>query len=95
MIKKAGKKDFTSGLDRLIQKTTVSDETEEIGEVEETGEEGKKKKTPAGEKERQITITIPPNLKRTIKKYCANNEITIKDLFINSVTRYMKVDDGI
>ena len=95
MVKK-GKKDFTSGLDRLIQKTTVSEEVEEAGEIGEAGEAGENGKAgkKSGEKERQITITIPQNLKRTIKKYCAANEITIKELFINSVTRYMKVDEN-
>jgi len=80
------KKDFTTGLDRLIQKTTVSEETV-VMETEPSPEPEKK------EKERQITITIPPSLKRTIKKYCANNDITIKELFINSVNTYMKAEE--
>ena len=85
MVKKV-KKDFTSGLDMLIQKTTVSDEPEmtknEVSPVRES--KGEK------EVEKQITLAIPANLKRSIKRFCAENDITIKDLFIRSVNRYMK-----
>ena len=94
-MKKTGKKDFMSGLDRLIQSSAVNEKPEQETEVTEiettpTPEPEKRKKEPAAEKERQITITIPPSLKKTIKKYCANNDITIKELFIRSVSRYMK-----
>jgi len=85
MVKKA-KKDFTSGLDMLIQKTTVSDEPGTTkGEVREESKGGK-------EIGKQITITIPSSLKREIKIYCADNDISVKDLIIRSVKRYMKVD---
>jgi len=90
MVKK-GNKNFKSGLDAIIQSTAVTEEPE-LNEVKGTdatagtkGTSGKEAK----EKEKQITITIPASLKRSIKKFCANNEITIKDLFINSVNRYM------
>jgi len=85
MVKKV-KKDFTSGLDMLIQKTTVSDEPEitkiEVSQARES--KGEK------EAEKQITITIPASMKRSMKRFCAENDITIKDLFIRSVNRYMK-----
>ena len=84
MVKK-GKKDFTSGLDMLIQKTTASDEPEATkDEVREESKGGK-------ETEKQITITIPSSLKREIKMYCADNDISVKDLIILSVKRYMWV----
>ena len=83
---KAVKKSFKSGLDAIIQNTAVSEEPETIIDVKE------KRITDVKEKEKQITITIPVSLKKDIKKYCANNEITIKELFINSVNRYMKED---
>jgi len=93
MVKK-GKKDFTSGLDILIQKTTVGDEPEIIIEpIEETKPKKEKQEKGGKERERQITITIPVSLKRTIKKYCAANDMTIKDLFMNSVSKYMKTDE--
>jgi hypothetical protein len=91
MVKKSGKS-FKSGLDMLIQKTTVSEEPEisvELKEVKPTVTE--KESATEKEKEKQITITIPISLKRDIKKYCVNNEITIKDLFINSVNKYMNL----
>ena len=88
MVKRA-KKDFTSGLDILIQKTTVGEEPEMIAEPKPKKE---KQEKAAKERERQITITIPVSLKRTIKKYCAANDLTIKDLFMNSVNRYMQTD---
>ena len=70
----------------LIQKTTVSDEPEATkGVVREESKGGK-------EKEKQITITIPSSLKREIKMYCADNDISVKDLIIRSVKRYMKGD---
>jgi len=85
MVKK-GKKDFTSGLDMLIQKTTVSDDPEATeGEVREESKGGK-------ETEKQLTITMPSSLRREIKMYCADNDISVKDLIIRSVKRYMKVD---
>ena len=82
MVKK-GKKDFTSGLDMLIQNTTISDEPE-ITKDKVRESKGEK------EVEKQITLTIPANLKRSIKSFCAENDITIKDLFIRSVNKYMK-----
>jgi len=82
MVKK-GKKDFTSGLDMLIQNTTISDEPE-ITKDKVRESKGEK------EVEKQITLTIPASLKRSIKSFCAENDITIKDLFIRSVNRYMK-----
>jgi len=85
MVKK-GKKDFTTGLDILIQKTTVSDEPEATKEVVREESKGGK------ETEKQLTITIPSSLKREIKMYCADNDISVKDLIIRSVKRYMKGD---
>jgi hypothetical protein len=111
MTKKTGKKDFMSGLDRLIQNTTETppqpspqgreEEASQQPTIEardetttqpthEVREPEKRKKEAVVEKEKQITITIPPGLKRSIKKYCAVNDITIKELFIRSVGRYMK-----
>ena len=98
MVKK-GKKDFKSGLDVLIQKTTEREDLE-IFENEEKeikgGKDFKESKDGKGAKakERQITITIPDNLKRSVKKYCAAHDITIKDLVINSVNKYMKDNGG-
>jgi len=90
---KRGKKDFTSGLDMLIQKTTETTEepeiiAEPITEIQPENVSVKKVKA-AKEKERQITITIPDTLKRTIRKYCAAHDLKIKDLVILSVTKYM------
>jgi len=89
---KRGKKDFTSGLDMLIQKTTETEEPEIIAdpitEIQPDKVSVKKEKA-AKEKERQITITIPDTLKRTIRKYCAAHDLKIKDLIISSVTKYM------
>ena len=71
-------KSFRKGLDSLIENTSV---TEPDFDNEK-------------EAERAQTITIPVSLKRQIKKYCADHDMTIKDLFIRSVKRYMKVDDN-
>jgi len=106
MVKKEkkGKKDFTSGLDALIQNTRISERDNRDNQDERDNQdyqdeqdlkEGKVSKggKAAKEKERQVTFTIPESLKKSIKKYCAANDVTIKDLFINSVTRYMKGDE--
>ena len=97
---KKGKKDFMSGLDMIIQKTTAAvaepegePEVEEMKgekEVNEVKEIKEVKEVKDGvEKERPLTIKIPAGLKRDIKKYCAANEISIKELFIRSVSGYM------
>lgn len=94
MVKK-GKKDFTSGLDYLIKNPATKEDDAAVPETVETPsaeiqpEKPAKSKSAKGVKERQLTITIPENLKRSIKEYCAKNDMTIKDLFINSVSRYM------
>ena len=111
MVKKEkkGKKDFTSGLDALIQNTRISERDRDLRDDhdnqddrddqdyqdEQDLKDGKVSKggKAAKEKERQVTFTIPESLKKNIKKYCAANDVTIKDLFINSVTRHMKGDE--
>ena len=98
MVKKTSKKDFTSGLDMLIQKTTVTvaependNDIQELQEKKDVKEDKEVKENKEGvEKERPMTIKIPASLKRNIKKYCAANEISIKDLFIRSVSAYME-----
>jgi len=91
-----GKKDFKGGLNSLIESTVIDDEKEDSPEVDviaEAAEEIKpepKKARKKVEKESAMTIIIPTSLKKTIKKYCVNNDITIKELFIKSVTDYMK-----
>ena len=94
MVRKSGRKDFTSGLDALIQKTTAGSGDRDLQDYQDLQEvkDAKESKEPkaAKEKERQITITIPASLKLSIKKYCAAHEIKIKDLIINSVSIYMK-----
>jgi len=47
----------------------------------------------AKEKEKQMTFTMPESLKRNIKKYCAANDVTIRELLINSVSSYMKINE--
>ena len=91
MVRK-GKKDFTTGLDALIQKTGISDrDFQDDRDLQDYPKEVKAVKG-TKEKERQMTFTIPVSLKRSIKKYCADNDITIKELFIDSVNRYMETD---
>jgi len=76
----------------VIEETTTRavEETVTKAEAEAVPEPKPKQERKRAEKEKQVTITIPANLKKSIKKYCATNDITIKELFINSVTRYMK-----
>jgi len=104
MVKKTGKKDFSGGLNSLIQSTVVVEEPEILGDIEDQGDvveassselatepEPKKGKVRKRvEKEVNVTFTITPTLRKTIKKYCVNNDITMKELFIKSVTDYMK-----
>ena len=100
MVKKTGKKDFNKGLNSIIQSTVLSNETEDVIEEIEVTEEAideikpeKLKQTQKMvEKEKQITITIPVAFKKEIKKYCAINDITIKEVVINSVSKYMRID---
>jgi len=73
-------KSFRKGLDSLIENTSVSTEPDFFENEKEA--------------EKAQTITIPVSLKRQIKKYCADHDMTIKDLFIRSVKRFMKVDDN-
>ena len=88
-------KDFKSGkhgLDAIIQSTApVKEEIEIAPPVANTVVENKKeRKVKETESERQITLTIPASLRKEIKRYCANNDVKIKDLIIQSVSKYMK-----
>ena len=85
-------KNFKSGLDMLIQNTAHQIEQPEPKEAPKEKQK-QKAETDAKEPERQLTITIPSSLKRRIKKYCAINDITIKDLFIESVTTHMNENE--
>jgi len=75
-------KNFKSGLDALIQSSKAP---------EDNNHEAVKGQMAKGEK--KVTVTIPEELKRRIKKYCAANDITIKALFIASVNEKMKSEE--
>ena len=77
-----GSKNFKKGLDMLIQNTAV--------ETENSDDADNSDKNDSSDKEKKITITVPDSLKRKIKNYCANNDITIKNLFIKSVNAYIE-----
>jgi len=66
----------------LIQNTAV--------ETENSDDADNSDKNDSSDKEKKITITVPDSLKRKIKNYCANNDITIKNLFIKSVNAYIE-----
>ena len=86
------KKNFTSGLDMLIQKTSVIEaEPEKDSDIHGLQEEQEVKeiKNEPKELEKQLSITIPVSLKRELKKFCASNDISIKDLIIKSVINEM------
>ena len=74
-------KNFKSGLDMLIQSSKEVEDVKEVEEVEEV----------MFDRERKITITVPDSLKRRIKNYCAANDITMKELFIRSVNRELRI----
>ena len=82
-------KDFKSGLDMIIQSTAIVEEKDNQ-DIQTAIKEQQKKEHK--EKEKMITIVIPISLKKEIKKYCANYEISIKDLIIRSVTKEMMIN---
>jgi len=92
------KKNFQSGLDMLIQSTVPKTERPSVGICNADAPSpprlpSKKstliEKTTPKEPERQLIITVPESLKRRIKNYCVNNDITIKELFTSSVIAHM------
>ena len=68
-------KNFKAGLDMLIQSTKDS----------EINKESDVKK----EIERKVTVMIPENLKRKIKRYCVDNDITMKEFFMRGAERLL------
>ena len=87
---KSGSKDFKSGLDMIIQNTAIVEEKDNRDIKTEVKEQPKKEHK---EKGKMITIVIPVSLKKEIKKYCANYEISIKDLIIRSVTKEIMLNE--
>jgi len=92
MVKK-GNKDFKSGLDMIIQSTVINEESETSKDFKVEAATKRSGQVVAKEKEKQMTFTMPESLKRNIKKYCAANDVTIRELLINSVSSYMKINE--